>query len=732
MGTNTENNMERCVHGQESPCGCACPFSLNTRDFMEKLQRGSFGAAFNAYRAAVLFPDIVWRVCKAPCRAACAGAVAGEALALPLLEQAAIAYARSTDPVNYSMPEKPQRIAVVGAGMSGLACALKLAAVNYGVTVFEQTEQLGGGVLALVSAGIAEPEIRRQFQFTRCEFRLGTRVEDASALDFDAVFVSSGADTRGGEGGKVFRCAPGLDPAGGIVAGIRAADGIDWFLKTGSRRPAAPVAAKHAAEARFEGGGTQAVRPENGESYSKAEARQEAARCTLCDCAACMKECVLLRQYGSTPQDLAKDVGLSLNLFPETQGRAAMREIGSCNFCGLCRKICPVGVDIGAFLLRSRIELCTKGLLPQAHHEYWLRDMAFANSDEAALFYRPTAASCRYLFFPGCQSGGSDPRYVSVTYARLLEKYPDTALLLRCCGAPALWAGDEKALAAEHAGIRAAWETAGKPTVAVSCPSCFRIFRDYLPDIPVTTVYELLDPPQGAALPFAAAAVFDPCSSRDDPAMQQAVRRLAAAAGVQLSELPYAGEKAQCCSWGGQGYKVNPLFVRTLAKEQTELSDLPYITYCTNCRDIFSARGKDCRHILDLLCGINTAPRETPTASERRGNRRALRRTLIETYGIDAPMPAKEPPMKLTMDKAVAQKMSEDLILEEDLAAVIAAAGKTGEYLRNPEKDSCVAHLQLGYITYWVEYRQAADGSCEILNAYSHRMSIKGEYGDAE
>lgn len=705
----------RCLHGREAPCSGACPFPLNVRDFLAKIKKGSFHGAFNLYREAVVFPDLVWRICPAPCRDVCR-AVLEKAVDMPALEQAALAYARSTAPIQYNLPAKSGRIAVVGAGLSGLSCALRLSVLNYSVTVFEKQDRICPELEELLPRDVFEPALMGEFRFTACRFLTGHPVTDLADLDFDAVYLSSGA-VSAGDGAHVFRSPEGLSPVEALVEGVRAADGIEWYLRTGRKKP---IPAERSGSAPL-----PAAR--EGEALSKAEARQEAGRCTRCDCSACMQECMLMRQYGQTPRDLSKDVGLALNVFPETQGRAGMREIGACNFCGLCKTICPSGIDIGAFLLRSRTELCSKGLLPPAHHEFWLRDMAFSNGPQASYFYRPQPV-CRFLFFPGCQSGGSDPRYVTMTYKKLLARDPGTALLLRCCGAPALWAGEAEAFRQEHTAIRSFWEQAGRPVVLVSCPSCCRIFREYMPDIPVKIVYELLEAEAQAGAQEA--AVFDPCSSRDFPEIQAAVRRLAAQSGIRLEELQYAEEKAQCCSWGGHGYAVNPVVTRAQAREQAEQSPLPYITYCTNCRDIFSGRGKSCRHILDLVNGINDGPRRPPTATERRNNRRALKRELLTAYPTEEAEKMEERPMlQLMMEDQVAARMSEDLILEEDLAQAIETCESEQKYLIDPQSGRRVCHLKIGYVTYWVEYARREDSVCIVYNAYSHRMTIKEEYG---
>ena len=711
---------ERCVHGQDAPCSCACPFPFHVREFLAKVKKGSFHAAFNLYREAVGFPELVMKLCPAPCKGACRGALELP-IDMPGLERAALSYARSTEPVNYNLLKKQGRVAVVGAGLSGLSCARRLAVLHYDVTVYERQKEICGALEGILPREVFEPDIMKQFRYTDCQFITGREIEQAEALDFDAVYLSSGV-ALSDSGEQIFRSPSGLSLIDELVDGARAADEIEWFLKTGKRKPEGGQLNERGDLRR--GRGEQDFVP-----YAKGEARREADRCTLCDCSVCMKECVLLRQYGQTPKDLSKDVGLALNVFPETQGRAGMREIGACNFCGLCGKICPSQIDIGAFLLRSRTELCQKGLLPKAHHEFWMRDMDFSDGEQAALFYQPSPGACKYLFFPGCQSGGSDPRYVTMTYEKLLVMEPETGLLLRCCGVPGLWAGETEIFKEALEKIREAWEQAGRPVLLTICPSCHRTFRDYLPDIPVKTVYELWQAGTGCC-PVEEAAVFDPCASRNYPGMQAAVRRLAADSGVKVKELKYAGELAQCCSFGGHGYKVNPLVVKTQTREQAGLSPLPYITYCTNCRDIFASGGKACLHILDLIHGIDDGFRAPPTVTMRRDNRRALKQTLMRTYPTGL-QPVKEREMlKLYMQPEVAKKLSDDWILEEDLAQVIETCEQKGHYLIDTETGHRVCHLAIGYTTYWVEYGPAEAGARTIHNAYSHRMTIKSEYGE--
>ena len=81
--------------------------------------------------------------------------------------------------------------------------------------------------------------------------------------------------------------------------------------------------------------------------------------------------------------------------------------------------------------------------MPPSAHEFALQDMEFSNSEMATLARpQPGMASSKYLFFPGCQLTGSSPDHVKKTYKYLTDRLEGgVGLMLRCCGAPADWAG---------------------------------------------------------------------------------------------------------------------------------------------------------------------------------------------------------------------------------------------------------------------------------------------------
>ncbi|HWQ07703.1 MAG TPA: heterodisulfide reductase-related iron-sulfur binding cluster, partial [Holophaga sp.] len=274
--------------------------------------------------------------------------------------------------------------------------------------------------------------------------------------------------------------------------------------------------------------------------------------------------------------------------------------------------------------------------------------------------------------------------------------------------------------------IREDWKAFGQPTFVFACPTCKLMFGRHLPEVQGVFLYDLLLE-HGAfqAQPErAAASVFDPCASRDEQGLQQTVRALAEKAGFDLAPLPMEGRLAQCCSWGGQVAVANPPYTQYVVKERISEGPHPYIVYCSNCRDVFAKAGKPTWHILDLLLGLNGPDRLPPTFTERRARRLALKRGMLEAFWNEAPA-AEEAPMNLTIPPELRKKLDASYTLEADIAAVVEACERTGRKILDPGSGTFCGHLQIGPMTYWVEYRPAPGGGWELVNAYSHRMAIE-------
>lgn len=722
-----------CLANEDAPCTSGCPFHRDIRSWIEKVQEGRFDAACRKLMNETGFPGIAAQICTAPCGESCLMKNHGGAVDLKLLEQAVVKYA-SVKPNRYNMPAKKERVAVVGGGMSGLACALRLCNRKYGVTVFEKSDRLGGTALQLMDPEEVFREIETQFQFEVCEFRLFSevrRAEDLLAQGFDAVYAAAGKDSSvvvpemvPGDGGPYPTVREGIfaggqmcgaNPAEAMAQGLRAAALIESYLKTGVMRGAKPAAVSRLRLKEETITDVQRILPAEENGYSAREAAEEASRCIRCRCDACLKGCGIMKTYSKTPFRIAEEVDGTLH--PGSLGgemTLAMRFLSSCDQCGYCVDVCPQKINIGEFLLESRRLLQEKGKLPWAFFDYWVKEMEFSCRD-AGLYLAENTAGSGYLYFPGCQMGGSDPEYVFRSYEAIKKIKAGTGLLLGCCGAPALWAGQEKLFQETLGHLRDVWEDAGRPVFILACPTCEKMFRRWLPEIPVRSLFVLLceggfvPERKGSGMEY---AVFDPCAARENNELRESIREL-----LRRGEIPFreTEETALCCTYGGNSAIANPGYTKQMIRERSEKSSLPYLTYCVNCRDTFASRGKPAWHIFDFLFDINAGERNSPGATGRRKGKR----TVYAAY-TGRTMESKT---RLIIGEEVQKKLDGDYLLAEDVEKVIEEAERTGKKIRDEERNLYICYGKMGHMTCWAEYR--TEGQKIILcSVYAHRMSI--------
>ncbi|MBQ4087478.1 MAG: NADPH-dependent glutamate synthase [Clostridia bacterium] len=197
---------KRCLNCKHKPCVGGCPVKIHIPAFIEKMAEGDFEGAYQIISEASSLPAVCGRVCpqENQCEKYCVRGIKGEPVAIGRLERFAADYhnARVT-----GKPQKPEsnghRVAVVGSGPAGLACAGDLAKKGYEVTVFEALH-LAGGVLVY---GI--PEFRLPKAIVQKEIdtlkELGVSIETNVVIGrtvsidelfedgFEAVFIGTGA-----------------------------------------------------------------------------------------------------------------------------------------------------------------------------------------------------------------------------------------------------------------------------------------------------------------------------------------------------------------------------------------------------------------------------------------------------------------------------------------------------------------------------------------------------------
>ena len=732
-----------CLRDAPPPCACVCPFGLDIRDMVAKVQKGRYGSAARAYRDAVLFPNIVSALCSAPCRNVCVRKA--DAVDLRKIEQGIVSRTERRAAVRYAIPKKNEKIAVVGAGLSGLACAWRLASKGYRVTLYEASSRVGGSVRSALPDDVIDADIDGLMGAIDYDLLTGEYITDIAPL----VAENSAVYAATGKGGPDFglldglNCrtlstsAPGVFIGGALTLsseapnvadiienGLRAASAIEEFLKTGRNDGIGPLFDRppinekfYSLEYDFDAG-----KPEE----SADDCAAEAFRCSGCNCSKCIDACAMIRHFRQNPKRIAADLGVTVLPVDEKIKHVASRMLNSCNLCGLCTEVCPAGVDTCAAMRESRNILKENGHLPAAYHDFWMADMEFSMSEEAYMLAAPGRDAAKLLFFPGCQLAASLPNVVADTFAHIRRSEPSAAMLLSCCGVPADWAGEKEALEKAVAKIRADWEKLSRPTFLYACGACRKTFEKYLPEARGMLVYEWLACRDNRSVSGKnqRACVYDPCNCRNDAEGRSAVRRLARSAGYEITELASGGEKAACCGFGGQIYPANPGLLEKILLERTSASELPYITYCANCRDLFLSKGKGSRHILEILFPSGAdSEKSLPSLTERRENRRALARS----FSLDSIAETQPAPETLNLDISpeLEAKMNRLLLLREDVIAAIEHCEREKARVLNPANGHFTGCRRGRVITVWVEYViEPADRRVTLHNVYSHRMRI--------
>jgi NADPH-dependent glutamate synthase beta subunit-like oxidoreductase/ferredoxin len=186
-----------------SPCHLACPVGGDIAEWMGRARERDFAGAWQVLTRHNPFPAISGRICHHPCEAACNRAGYDGSLAICRLERY-VGDRALAEGWAFTMPasERPQRIAIVGGGPSGLSAAYHLRRRGYRVTVFEARDELGG----LMRYGIPSYRLPRPVldgEIARIvalgiDVRMGTTLrtpDDFEGLrkDFDALYVAIGA-----------------------------------------------------------------------------------------------------------------------------------------------------------------------------------------------------------------------------------------------------------------------------------------------------------------------------------------------------------------------------------------------------------------------------------------------------------------------------------------------------------------------------------------------------------
>jgi glutamate synthase (NADPH/NADH) small chain len=197
---------KRCLQCKTPKCITGCPVEVLIPDFIKKIVEGDFEEAAKVLKIKSSLPAVCGRVCpqEVQCESKCILGIKGESVAVGRLERFAADFGMKSSEVKFEKVEPTgKRVAIVGAGPSGLACAGDLAKAGHAVTIFEALH-VAGGVLMY---GI--PQFRLPKEIVQTEIanlkKMGveiltnqvvgkiTSVDELMENGYDAVFIGTGA-----------------------------------------------------------------------------------------------------------------------------------------------------------------------------------------------------------------------------------------------------------------------------------------------------------------------------------------------------------------------------------------------------------------------------------------------------------------------------------------------------------------------------------------------------------
>jgi len=195
----------RCMDCGIPFCHNGCPVNNIIPDWNDLVYRGDWQTALEVLHSTNNFPEFTGRVCPAPCEASCTLQLSGRPVTIKTIECAIVERGWEEGWIGPQIPRhrSGRRVAVVGSGPAGLACAQQVARAGHTVTVFEKNARIGG----LLRYGIPDFKLEKhlidrrmaQMRAEGIRFRPNTHIGVDLPVDellnlFDAVVLAGGSE----------------------------------------------------------------------------------------------------------------------------------------------------------------------------------------------------------------------------------------------------------------------------------------------------------------------------------------------------------------------------------------------------------------------------------------------------------------------------------------------------------------------------------------------------------
>jgi len=326
------------------------------------------------------------------------------------------------------------------------------------------------------------------------------------------------------------------------------------------------------------------------------------------DCGVCVQACSLLDDLGLTPGEIAAQVS-SGEASDET-----IQAIQRCALCGLCSQSCLVNLNPSEMMRASREILVQQGKILLDDYDLMQvdRDWNFFSLYRSTFDIRfDDLYVDKYdtLFFPGCTLASYAPELTRSIHAWLRQRGMQIGFTEMCCGKPLISIGLEERTRQLLGGLREQMQAAGAKRLVTACPNCLHLLKEYLGDLELVSLYDLLREAGIRVQGEERLTVHDSCPDRYDMTTGPQIRALLS--GHPLVEMKHHGKDTICCGSGGIVSMIDPELSDERARARMaefEASGADRcVTACMACAHRL-ARGSSAEqvvHCLELVFGIS-------------------------------------------------------------------------------------------------------------------------------